>query len=122
MNIQRILILDAVMSGAAGLAMIAGAAWLAPLLNLPAALLQIAGAILIPWTPALFLLARAPAVSPAALKAVISVNVLWVAASLAVIFALGPNVLGVAFVLAQAVAVSAFAALQIGALRQAAAR
>ena len=117
MNIQRILILDAAMSGAAGLAMIAGANLLGPLLNLPITLLQIAGAILIPWTAALLLLARASSVSDAALKAVISVNVLWVAASLALIFVLSPNLWGVAFVLAQAFAVGAFAALQIGALR-----
>ncbi len=118
---KRILMLDAAMSGAAGLAMIAGAGLLAPLLNLPSALLTGAGAALIPWTIALALLARAPSVSAAALKAVISVNVLWVAASLAVLFVLNPNVWGVAFVLAQAFAVAAFAALQIAALKRPAA-
>ena len=102
MNTQRILMLDAAMSGAAGLAMIAGAGVLAPWLNLPAPLLQIA-------------------VSNTALKAVISVNVLWVAASLAALFVLSPNGWGIAFVLAQAFAVAVFAALQIGALKRAAA-
>ncbi len=121
MNTQRILTLDAAMSGAAGLAMIAGAGVLAPWLNLPAPLLQIAGAILIPWTIALALLARGPRVSSTALKAVISVNVLWVAASLALLFVVSPNGWGIAFVLAQAFAVAVFAALQLGALKRAAA-
>lgn len=112
---QRVLILDAAMSGAAGLAMIVGASLLAPLLELPQTLLQAAGAILIPWTIVLALLARG-VVSAGALKAVIAVNVAWVAASIAVIFVVGPNLWGVAFVLAQALAVAAFAALQISAL------
>lgn len=114
---QRVLILDAAMSGAAGVAMIAGAALLAPLLALPQPLLQIAGALLIPWTIALALLARG-AVSPGALKAVIAVNLAWVAASIAVIFAATPNLWGIAFIAAQAAAVAGFAALQIAALKR----
>lgn len=118
---KRVLMLDAVMSGVAGLAMIAGAGLLAPVLELPSVLLSGAGAVLIPWSVALALLARARTVSPAALKAVISVNVLWVAALLAVLFVLNPSIWGVAFVLAQAFAVAAFAALQIVALQRPAA-
>lgn len=118
---KRVLMLDAVMSGVAGLAMIAGAGLLAPVLELPSVLLSGAGAVLIPWSVALALLARAWTVSPAALKAVISVNVLWVAALLAVLFVLNPSIWGVAFVLAQAFAVAAFAALQIVALQRPAA-
>lgn len=115
---QRVLILDAAMSGAAGIAMIVGAGLLSPLLALPAELLQIAGFILIPWTAGLALLARAPAVSPGALKAVIAVNLAWVAASICVIFVYAPSVWGIAFVVAQALAVGAFALLQIGALNK----
>lgn len=118
MTTQRILLLDALMSGAAGLAMIAGAGILAPILALPAPLLQIAGIILMPWTAWLSILARAP-VPAGALKMVISVNVVWVAASLAVLFVLNPSPWGIAFVLAQAAAVAGFATLQIHALRRA---
>lgn len=119
--LQRILLADGVVSGAAGLVMILGGAWLSPILNLPGQLLLIAGFILLPWMAALIALARAETPSRAAVRAVIAINLAWVAASVAVLFVTAPSVFGYAFVIAQAVVVGVFAELQIIALKRAAA-
>lgn len=116
--LSRVLMADALVSGAAGLVMILGATLLAPLLNLPAALLQIAGFALMPWFIALVALARRPSVPRAALLSVIAVNAAWVLGSIAVLFVLQPSAFGYAFVIAQAVAVGVFAELQIIALKR----
>lgn len=118
--LSRVLMADALVSGAAGVVMIIGAPLLAPLLNLPAALLQIAGFSLIPWFLALIALARQARVSRAAIMTVIAVNLAWVIGSIAVLFVFQPSTFGYAFVIAQAVAVGVFAELQIIALKRAA--
>lgn len=116
--LSRVLMADALVSGAAGLVMILGAPLLAPLLNLPTALLQVAGFSLIPWFIALIALARRASVSRGALTIVIAVNALWVVGSIAVLFVFQPSAFGYAFVIAQAVAVGVFAELQIIALKR----
>lgn len=116
--LSRVLMADAVVSGAAGVVMIVGAEILAPLLNLPTALLQIAGFSLIPWFIALIALARQAKVSRGALLAVIAINAAWVLGSVVVLFVLQPSAFGYAFVIAQAVAVGVFAELQIVALKR----
>lgn len=116
--LQRILLADGVVSGAAGLVMILGGAWLSPILSLPGQLLLIAGFILLPWMTALIALARADSPSRAAVRAVIAINLAWVAASVVVLFVTAPSVFGYAFVIAQAVAVGVFAELQIIALKR----
>ncbi|WP_333673644.1 hypothetical protein [Elioraea tepidiphila] len=118
-SLRAALALDAAASGAAGVVMLAGAGMLAPLLGLPATLLTVAGAALLPFALAVGLLARqAP---PRGLAwAVVAVNEAWVVAS--VVLLLGPwgapTALGVAFVLAQAGIVAVFALLQAQALRR----
>ena len=116
--LSRVLMADALVSGTAGLVMILGAPLLAPLLNLPLTLLQIAGFSLIPWFIALIALARQENISRGSLLAVIAVNVAWVLGSIAVLFVLQPSAFGYAFVIAQAIAVGVFAELQIVALKR----
>lgn len=116
--LSRVLLADALVSGAAGLAMILGAPLLAPLLNLPSALLLTAGFSLMPWAISLIALARGASVSRVALMCVIAVNAAWVAGSIAVLFVFQPSAFGYAFVIAQAVAVGVFAERQIIALKR----
>ncbi len=116
--LSRVLMADALVSGAAGVVMIVGGSFLAPLLNLPAALLQIAGLSLLPWFIALIALARQASVSRGALLIVIAVNAAWVIGSIAVLLVFQPSMFGYAFVIAQAVAVGVFAELQIIALKR----
>jgi hypothetical protein len=66
-------------------------------------------------------LAARPSLSRSGVAAVIAGNVLWVAASIAVLFLLSPSPLGHVFVIAQAVAVAALAELEYAGLRRAAA-
>ena len=117
--IRRALLADALLSGAAGIVMIVGGAALAPLLNLPAALLIGAGVFFIPWTLALLWIARANPLSRSGAQTVIAVNVAWVLASIALLFALTPSPFGVAFVIAQAIAVGVLAELQYIGLKRA---
>ena len=119
--LRRALVVDALVSAAAGVLMSLGAGLLAPLLALPPGLLRGAGLVLFPWTAALLWMARRPAVPAAAVWTVIVLNVLWVADSVWV--ALGgmgmPSALGQAFVAAQALAVVVFAELEFIGMRRA---
>lgn len=117
--LRRVLLADAVVSGAAGLGMLIGGTFLAPLLNLPEPPLQIAGASLIPWFVALIWLARLNDIPRGGVIAVIAINAAWVLGSIAVLFAFSPSLFGYAFVIAQAVAVGLFAELQVVALKRA---
>jgi hypothetical protein len=67
-----------------------------------------------------FVAAR-PSVAVAAVNAIIATNAVWTAASVLLLASgwVSPTVLGVAFVLAQALAVGAFAVIQYLCLRQA---
>lgn len=116
--LRRVLLIDGLVSGAAGLVMIAGAGLLAPLLSLPQELMTIAGIALIPWVAALVALSRVVLIPRAAVRAVIVVNLAWVAGSIAVLFVASPSLFGCAFVIAQAVTVGLFAELQIVALKR----
>lgn len=118
--IRRTLLLDAAMSGACAVLLIAGAGTLADLLGLPEDLLFISGLILVPFVGMLVWLMRAGSPSAIGVRAIIAINVAWVAAS-AVLLVSGlvdPTPLGTAFVIVQAAAVLVFAELQIIALRR----
>jgi hypothetical protein len=119
--LRNVLMLDAAVSGAAALLMIAGAPLLAPLLQLPESLLVWAGIVLVPWVALLFALSRRSTISRMLLIDVIGVNALWAAASISLLFTgwVSPNMLGYAFVVAQAAAVAIFAELQFIAMRRA---
>ena len=111
---------DAAASGATGLLLAAGAGLLAPSLGLPEGLLRIAGFLLLPYAAFVaWIGARTGGAPRNAIRAVVVVNLLWALDS-ALLLAIGPvspNGLGVSFVLAQALAVLGFAAMQWTALR-----
>ena len=67
------------------------------------------------------LVAARPSVAVTAVNAIIATNAVWTAASVLLLVSgwVSPTVLGVAFVLAQALAVGAFAVIQYVCLRQA---
>jgi len=118
--LRYVLLADGVVSGLAGLVMAAGASFLAPLLDLPQPLLLWAGIVLLPWCAALVFFSRRETTPRLALIDIAGINVLWVAASFGIMLAglIQPNLLGIVFVTAQALAVALFAALQISVLRR----
>jgi len=111
--LARVLLIDAIASGATAVLLVAGADLLAPLLQLPAGLLRGAGVVLVPFVALVYGLSRRASPPRAAVAAVVAVNFAWVAASAWVAFGgvWQPSLAGVAFVLAQALAVLAFADL-----------
>ncbi len=112
---------DAAASGAMAAFFIAGSGVVAQLTGLPRLLLFWVGIAFLPWVAALVLIGRAEPPAAGAVEAVIAGNALWVVASVAVL-ALGVfdlNALGVAFVVAQAVAVAVLAELQFLGVRRA---
>lgn len=116
--LRRVLLADGAVSGAAGVVMIIGGSFLAPLTQLPQDLLTYAGMALLPWMVTLFALARMANVPRAGVHWVVAINALWVAGSIAVLFLTTPTLFGYAFVIAQAVAVGLFAELQVIALKR----
>lgn len=121
--LRKVLLADAVVSGAAGLAMIGGADFTHGPLGLPSPLLFWAGVALVPFVTMLALIVRAGKAPSALIAGIIVTNFAWVAGSLFVAFgpAFAPTLLGQAFVVAQAAIVVVFAELQIIGLRRASA-
>ena len=114
--------LDALVTGANGAAYLALAGPLDDLLGLPASLLRAAGAFLVVFAAAVWVVARAGEISRPAVLSVIAVNVVWVADSL-VVLALGssdPTTAGTVWIALQSVTVGLFAALQVAGRRRAA--
>lgn len=99
---------------------LAAAAIFGRLFGLSAGLLYPVGAFLVVFAATLLLLASRPTVSRPAVAVVIALNIAWVAASVEVLVAgwFPLTALGVALVVAQAVVVAGFAALQIAGLRR----
>lgn len=114
------LLVDAAVSGAMALLLIAAAGPLAGLLHLPEALLSAVGLVLAPYVIVVGWLGTRTTLPRAAVWAVIACNVLWAVDSAWLLFSgmVSPNTLGVAFVIVQAVAVLVFAELQFSALRR----
>lgn len=105
---------DAAASGATGLLLAAGAGPLAPLLGLPYPLLLVAGLLLLPYAAVVAWVGMRTAPAAKAVRAIVAVNLLWVADSLLllVLAPFTPAALGIAFVLVQAVVVLGFAVAQ----------
>lgn len=122
--LRNALFADALVSGAAGLLMISGAPLLSPLLGLPEALLFWAGIALVPFVATLVVVARRATVSKLVLIDIIAINAIWVVASFGLLLsgATAPNLLGIAFVMVQALTVALFAELQFVGLRRAGTR
>lgn len=118
--LRNVLLLDAVATGATAVLALGGASLLGPLLDIPSALLFWAGVALVPFVAMVFAVSRRQTVSRAMVVEIIAINVLWVVASFGLLVsgAVSPNLLGIAFVSAQAVAVALFAELQYVGLRR----
>jgi hypothetical protein len=114
---------DAAVSGAAALLMVVGAPFLSPWLGLPTLLIAGAGLVLVPFVGFLIWLARRNSAAKLALADVVIINAAWVVASFGLLLSgwFQPTALGIAFVVAQALAVAVFAELQFIGLRRASA-
>lgn len=121
-SLRRVLLADAVVSGAAGVLLLLAAAPLDGLLGLPESLLRLAGLAMLPWAVALTSLARRQRPSQPWTLAVVGINVLWVLGSGLLLMTgwVDPTGPGYAFVIAQTLAVALFADLQYLGLRNAA--
>lgn len=120
--LRRVLVLDAVSSGAMGLAMLAYGSFIANLLSLPVDLIREAGVVLLPFAAFVGYLASREQPHRSAVWAVIAINVVWAVDSVVLLFTgwVEPNALGYAFILAQAAVVGVFAELQYIGLRRSA--
>jgi hypothetical protein len=119
--LRRVLFADAATCVATGLFLALLAAPLAPYLGLGAGLLLYAGLALLPIAAFIAWVAAREHISPAGVWLVIVGNVLWVLASLALLFAVSPTALGYAFVVGQALIVAALAEMEYVGLRKVAA-
>ena len=118
--LRTVLLADALVSGATGVLMALAAGVLEPILQVPASLLRGAGLVLLPYAAFVALLGRRDVLSRRAVWAIIGCNALWAIDCVALLFTgwIDPGVLGVAFILMQAVVVAAFAELQVIGLRR----
>jgi len=118
--LRRAILADAFFSGASAALLTFGAGELAPVLNLPEALLRETGLFLIVYAALVGWLGTRPTMPKVLVAIVISGNAAWTIASIALLFsgAVTPNLLGEAFVAIQAIAVGALAELQYIGLRR----
>ena len=118
--LRRALLADAVFSGIAAVVLTLDASALAPLLDLPEALLRETGLFLIAYTTLVGWLGTRQTMPKVLVAIVIAGNIAWTVASIALLFsgAVSPNLLGEAFVVAQAIATGVFAELQYIGLRR----
>ncbi|MGH3646145.1 MAG: hypothetical protein ACRDTM_03060 [Micromonosporaceae bacterium] len=118
--LRLVLRIDAAASGLTGAGALAGLGFLPGLLGTPTTLLVPVGIFLLVWAGALAYLAGRPAMAPAAVWAVIVVNLLWVVDSVVTAFAgwFPLTGLGIGYLLLQASAVAVFAELQYVGLRR----
>lgn len=117
--LRRLLALDAATCAVMGVALIAAAGPVAAATALPEPLLSLAGAVLMPIAAFMALVAFREQVPAVGAVLVVAGNVLWVAASIGIVLAglVAPNALGLALVIAQALAVTVLAGLEYRALR-----
>jgi hypothetical protein len=118
--LRRAIQADAIFSGASALLLTFGAGALAPMLNLPEALLRESGLFLIAYAALVGWLGTRQSMPKALVLIVIAGNAAWTIASIALLFsgAVTPNLLGEAVVAMQAIATGAFAELQYIGLRK----
>lgn len=121
--LRRVLLLDAVSSGAMGILLLTCSGLLADFLNLPAALLSEAGIVLVPFALAVGFLGTRARLSRIAVWAVIAINAVWAIDSVVLLFTgwVQPNPLGYLFVVGQATFVAVMAELEFIGLRKSAA-
>lgn len=120
-SLRQSVLLDGAASGAMGVLLAGGAGILASLFGMPEPFLFWVGLALILWMGALVLIGRSNRPASGAVETVIALNALWVVGSIvfAVADPFGMTALGLAFVMAQALAVTLFADIQFLGLRRA---
>jgi hypothetical protein len=120
--LRRALLADAVFSGVAAVLLTVDAGTLAPLLELPEALLRETGLFLIAYTALVGWLSSRSSLPKVLVIMVIAGNAAWTAGSIALLLsgAVTTNAFGDAFVVAQAIATGVFAELQYIGLRKSA--
>jgi len=118
--LRRAIQADAIFSGVSALLLTFGAAELAPLLNLPEALLRETGLVLIAYAALVGWLATRQSMPKRLVMIVIAINAAWTVASIALLFssAVTPNLLGQVFIAGQAIVPGALAELQYIGLRR----
>jgi hypothetical protein len=118
--LRRALLADAIFSGIAAVLLTVDAGALAPLLELPEALLRETGLFLIAYTALVGWLSAKTSLPKVLVMVVIAGNAAWTVGSIALLFSgtVAPNALGETFVLAQAIATGVFAELQYMGLRR----
>lgn len=119
--LRGVLLADAASCLVMGGALIAGADLLSGWFGLPAALLQQAGLLLLPFTAFLILVATRPAISRPAVWLAVACNAAWVLGSGALLVSglVAPTLFGFAFVIAQALIVLLVTEVEIIGLRRA---
>jgi hypothetical protein len=112
--LRLVLKLDAVVTGANGVAYLAAAEPLEDLLGVSAELMRPIGAFLVLFAAAVWFVATRRMVPRAAVLAIATANAVWALGSLvfAAAEASSPNTVGTVWVLLQALVVAGFAALQ----------
>ncbi|MHC0432158.1 hypothetical protein ACX6XY_18510 [Streptomyces sp. O3] len=116
--LRRFLALDALVTGANGLAYAAASKPLGRLLGVDAALLLAAGVLLVLYAAAVGYVAARRRPSALAARAVIEANAAWAVLSLAVLVGwLSPTTAGAVWIPLQAAVVAGFAAVQYASLR-----
>lgn len=118
--LRRAIQIDAVVSGAMALLLTFAAGMLAPLLQLPEALLLESGLFLIAYVALIGWVGLRATMPRLLVLAIIVGNAAWTLGSIGLLFsgAVSPNLLGQLFVAAQAIAVGVFAELQFIGLRR----
>ena len=117
--LRAVLLVDAATCVLTGALLTLGAALVAQMTAIPAALLFYAGAVLIPIAAFMALTATRRVIPAPFVWLIIAGNALWVVASGGLMLAdwITPNVWGYAFIAAQAVAVAALTAMEYGGLQ-----
>jgi uncharacterized protein (DUF39 family) len=118
--LRRAILGDAIFSGASALLLTFGAGALAPLTNLPEALLRETGLFLAGYAALVGWLGTRQMMTKPLVWIVIAGNAAWTVASVALLFSgtVTPNLLGEAAVATQAIVVGVFAELQYVGLRR----
>jgi hypothetical protein len=118
--LRRAIQADAIFSGASAVILTIGGGEIAPLLNLPEALLRETGLFLIAYAALVGWLGTRPVMPKILVAIVIAGNAAWALASIALLFssAVAPNLLGEAAIAMQAIVVGVLAELQCVGLRR----
>jgi len=118
--LRRAILADAIFSGASAVLLTFGAGELAPLLNLPEALLRETGLFLVAYAAFVGWLSLRETMPRIFVGIVVIGNAAWTIASIALLFsgAVTPNLYGEALVAAQAIVVGLLAELQFIGLRR----